>query len=135
MYVVLCISPFDHFPQQTVNSSYCSYQGDVVCGLCECVEGWLVLLRVVHSRGAVSVGWHVVLSFVALHRVGDKCQCNTTGNSGPMSLTCPYVHSTGVYKMCKSHFTSASFLCSVQYGSQWSCLFGVAGRGVCVWTV
>ena len=47
IYILLCEAKFHHFCQQTVNSSYCSNQGDLVCGLCECVEGRLVLLHVV----------------------------------------------------------------------------------------
>ena len=117
-----------------LNSSFCSNQGDLVCGLCECVEGWLVLLHVVYSRGAVSVGWQWCFH-VVLYRVGDKCQCNTMDNSGPISLMCPYVHSTGVCKMHKK----PPYICLLP--SFWFCavwapmVFSVRGQrqgSVCV---
>ena len=41
--LTLCLSPLSPACiQQMMNNSYCSNQGDLVCGLCDCEEGRLV---------------------------------------------------------------------------------------------
>ena len=81
-----------------VNSSDCSYQGDLVCGLCECVEGWLVVLWVVCFRRVLGSGCESDLGcfHIVFYRIGERCQCNTADNTGLISLMCPYVHRIGV---------------------------------------
>ena len=121
-----------------LNSSSCSNQGDLVCGLCECVEERLVLLPVVcMPKVQANVGtdlWCFMFYSTELVTNASATDWATLG-------LCPlcarkYVCNNGECKMCvQSHFSPAFLSPLLPSGSTGSmdqqCSGPEAGECVC----
>ena len=96
LYFISCI-------QKMMNSSFCSNQGDLVCGLCDCEEGrciqvqcvvkidWRLMWREfsLYPTGLVT-GVNVTLIALSLHHSCVRmCNCTTAQTCNPSDMTSP----------------------------------------------